>query len=361
MDSRIWVPAGSNLVLHVPSGIYHVNKSVKGKGRLRETTGETAITRARLVAIQKITQWLTGKRAASGRMLISELCTELEAQLDQDFRNGDRRKATAEKDRQYLKTISKHFGHFFVDQIDEQFWRMWIRNEGRALKIRLFDVSKYLSKVLTYAESIGQITRKPTIENPDRVKRSAQVFEPKQIRAFWDAAPLMLKDLIVLGAEVGMRPSETQSLEWGWIVFGTQTLIKLPSSLTKTKVSREIIVSPNAAQVLERRAKESKGSQFVFHPPRTPERPISRQYVYKLMEEMRKTMKLSKGEVKFHWLRHTFASIALLDQKLPLAEVAAYVGNSPGVLFKNYLAKDASRTASVASAVNLNLETKKKS
>lgn len=354
--SPTWKSVEGNLRLHVPSGIYHVRKFVKGKGRMEESTGETSVVRARQIAQEKISAWIGGKRKASGRKTISELCEELETQLDQDFRNGDRRRATCEKDRYYLKKISKLFGDIFADDINEEFWKSWVRTSGKALKIKLFDVSKYLSKVLTYAEATGAITRKPTIYNPDKAAQTGKVFTVKEIERFIKHAPRMLRHLFIIAAETGMRPNETQSLRWDWITFGKKAVtVSLPSSFTKTEQGRQILLSENAAQVLRTRKLGSVGN-FVFHPPRAPEHPINRQYLWKLMDKLRSDMKLKKGDIKFHWLRHSFASMALLDKKMPLAEVAAYQGNSPGVLFKKYLAKDSSRTAAVSLAVSLKIK-----
>lgn len=372
-DGRIWIRVSHNLVLHRPSGIFYARKFKAGKGRFFQSTGLTKKGLAQTKADVMIAEWMGGKNQAGKRIrmerVIDELDEILEAEAHQRDEHGRvlRRKRTRDKDRTYFPIIKKHFGDLFPDEIDEAYWKRWVLTDGRKLNRTLGDIAKYLSKVLTYAFERKLIGRKPRIKNPDPRKKTVHTYTPEQIRMFWQHANQDMKDMIVVGGEAGIRPHENKGLRWDWITLPAkgQAKVRIPDDFEKRGIGREIILSKNATEVLRRRWKTGKGP-FVFPSPSDPTKPISdtrhsrywRKAVMavneKLIEQGLKPFPIGrKGGVKFHWLRHTFGSILLLEQKRALPEAAAYMGNSPKILFDRYLAKDAAKTKEIADAVSL--------
>lgn len=353
---KIWERVSSNLVVHLPSGIYYVRKKQVGRDELFQSTGEKNKRAAETKALEMISDWLNGKTfKRSERKFISEICDELDLCLQKEFENNDRRIRTREHDKTYFRIIKNHFGDRIASDIDEVFWDDWVRSTGRSLNRSLSDIAKYLSKVLTFAFQRKYINRKPEIRNPDKPKKSGMVYENADIEVFLEHADPMLRDLIIIGAECGLRPHENLGLQWEWIQFDKErVIIHIPADFSKTKSPRSLEASPNAAALLRQRFEKRVGP-FVFPAPRNTFKSLSKKHMGKIWHAMLKRAGYP-SDLKFHWLRHSFFTKTLLDAKLPLAEVSQYGGNSPNILMKRYLQDDPRRTSSVARAINLSVK-----
>lgn len=350
--SSIWQSIEPGLIRHNPSGIYYVRKFKDGK-RLTATTGTDKLTRARTIRDEMLAEWISGK-APDRKKRIHQVCDELELVLEKEFANGDRRKRTFDHDKTYLPIIKKYFGNYQASEIDEKFWADWVRDTGRSLNRTLNDIAKYLSKVLTHAYQQKYINRKPSISNPDKQKKIELIYENDEIERFIDNAEPDLKDLILIGAECGLRPHENHGLKWEWISFErNRVIITIPESYSKTKKARSLEASENAAVCLRRRYLKQVGP-YVFPSPKDPLKPISSSHLRKLWGRMKKNAGIT-AKIKFHWLRHSFFTKALLDAQEPIQKVAEYGGNSPAILMDRYLKNDPARTRSVAGAVKLNI------
>jgi integrase len=347
---KTWVKASQNMVLHRPTGIYYVRKYRAGKGELFKSTGETRKGRAQTLADEMQAQWLGGKRLGGRRYPIGELCDLLEDRLSED---PERRRKTRQHDKTYLPIIRDLFGEEWADEIDEAFWDAWVRRTGRGMNRTLGDVAKYLSKVLTFAFEQKIINRKPRIKNPDAAPKSPPVYTIEQIQGFLEHADSELKDLLIVATECGIRPHENRELRWDWIE--DCKIVRFPETFTKTKKAREIVLSPGVQKLLTHRLARRQGP-FVFSAPKNPHQPLSECQLSRMWRRMLGRAGIStedrKGP-KFHWVRHTFGSIQLLEAGQPLPKVALYMGNSPKVLFDRYMAKDAQRSAEVSQVINL--------
>lgn len=349
-SSKIWKRVSDNLQLHKPSGIYYARKFRAGKGRFFKSTDERRKGQAQSKANDMISEWLYGKNPLTKYALLSEVLDKLKIVLEEDFHAGKRSPKTWEHDRVYLKQVREYFGHLLITEIDEAFWLEWVRTRGRKLNKRLGDLSKYLSKVLAFAHLQKLIDRKPRIKNPDSKNTEVVTYSVQQIRSLLKSAAPEIRDLIILGAECGMRPYEARRLQWGMIDFGKKVTIELPASFTKTRTYREFVAGPQSSDMLRRRRKERNG-EFVFPSDQDPKKPINEITFSRRWRKAVKAAKLPAGS-KFHWLRHTFFTMALLDAGKPLPKVAAYGGNSPKILYDRYLAKQADRTSDVAGSVS---------
>lgn len=338
------------LLLNSETGKYYVRKFKAGRGELFRSTGTSSIKEAREIRDDLILEF-EGRRKL-GRMRIRDVTAELRVELEQEFRAGQRRQRTWDHDRTYLPIIDKYFGERYADEIDERAWKIWaLEFKG---KRDLFDLAKYLSKVLTFAFSRGAIPRKPAIRAPKQSVRSVEIYSDEDIKKFIDHADPALRDLIVLAAECGMRPHETRELKWKWVSFRDGVaVITLPAAFTKTSRDRSFEAGPNASKVLIERYAFAE-TDFVFPAPKDHRRPISDVQLSKLWRRMLKRAGITRV-VQFHWLRHTFYTKALLEAQIPVQLVSEYGGTSIVTLQKHYLRGDARRTSVVSKAVNLNL------
>ena len=348
----LWRRVGQNLLLNQKTGVYYVRKQTLGRKPLFKSTGQTNKLAGQTRADEILREWLSHTFVAGRSIRFAEVCDELEQNLKAKFECGERRARTWEHDRGYLKLIKQYFGDRLIKDFTERSWEHWLTHEGRTLNRTLFDLAKYVSKVLTFAVSYGYIHRKPTIRNPDRIPKEVKIFENHEIEHLMAHAGPVLSDLILVAAETGLRPDENRNLRWDWIDFKSGCVtVHLPASFTKTKENRSIEVSDNVAQCLIRR-RVGAPSPYVFPGCRNLDIPISRKHFSRLWHAMLKRAGSPPG-FKFHWLRHSFFTKALLDAKLPIAEVAQYGGNSPAILMKKYVKNDPKRTRNVASAVRL--------
>lgn len=350
-----WIKISDNLLLHVVSGFYYVRKKKAGKGELFKSTGLKTKGKAQTKADDMVGDWMGTKAVSRRPKTISEVCDELSEVLKKEFENGDRRKRTHDKDRTYIPIIERHFGDVLVSEVDEEFWASWVRISGKGLGRTLGDIAKYLSKVLTFAYQRKYISRKSQIINPDKPKKSGMIYENSDIEKFINHADPLLRDMIIIGAECGLRPHENRGLNWDWIEFSDEcVIIRIPGEFAKTGTGRSLEASPNASQCLRKRFLTRKGP-YVFPALTDAHKALSDCQFSRLWRTMLKSAEMPAG-IKFHWLRHSFFTKALLDAKLPLAEVAQYGGNSPTILMKKYLQDDPARTRGVSRAVSLDLE-----
>lgn len=372
------VPGYPELELDTRSGIYYVRKSVAGKGELFRSTRSRKRGEARSIAQEMISEFTMRKPGLrSRRIRIADLCQplfeELETETKTIGRDGLplRKPRTHAKDRLFLldrvyrskarpAAIKKHFGEYYADEIDEQFWDRWVKKEGRRLGTTLGDLTKYLSRVLEYAFVEKYIGRKPRLKNPDPEKNDAQVYNDQQLAAFYLNAEPTLQDLIAIAAENPLRPHENCEVEWSMVDFQEDgsVIYRLPASFTKTKTARELYLSPRASQVVRRRREGAlEGSRYVFPSPRDPGRPMSRKHLSDMWLRMKKKAGIT-SKLKFHWIRHTFYSRAILDALIPIATVGQAGGTSAKTLEKRYLKSTAEKTRAVSVAVKVDFEKK---
>jgi integrase len=370
------VPGYPELELDTRSGIFYVRKSVLGKGELFRSTRCRQKKRAQTIAQEMISEFTTRKPGLrSRRVRISDLCdalfTELEIESKTVGQDGLilRKPRTFAKDRLFLldrtyrgkareAVIKKHFGEYFADEIDEQFWNRWVKKEGRRLGTTLGDITKYLSHVLDYAFMEKYIGRKPRLKSPDAEKNDALVYDNEQIVTFYLNAEPLLQDLIVLASENPLRPHENCEVEWSMVDFQDDgsVIYRLPASFTKTRTAREFHLSPRSALILRRRRQEASGSaRYVFPSPGSPEKPLSRKHLSGMWRRMKLKAGIT-GPAKFHWLRHSFYSKAILEAMIPIATAGQAGGTSAKTLEKRYLKSTAEKTRAVSTAVSIDFE-----
>jgi integrase len=365
-ETRTWVPVSDNLVLHRPSGMFYVRKSRAGKGRLFKSTGISQKGRAQARADEMISEWLHGKRSATGKVQrVDQAVEQLEAHLEEEVRNGDRTEKTLEHDRTYLKLLKEWFGDMYLDEIDEDWWTDWVTNVGRKKGRTLFDVAKYLSKALTFAHRKKWIMRKPKIRNPDKKKRlgDPHIYAQAEILAIAEHADLEMKTQLSLGLLCGNRTKEVRTLELSMIEFKDHegemvAVITFPVDKAGAHrgEGRQFMAAPRVAALLKDwlRTRPVHSFRYVFPMITDPNRPQTSVYQNRKWRKLCRKAGI-KGRGWFYDLRHTFYTTALLDAREPVQHVSEFGGTSIRTLQKRYLQSGAEKTASVSQAVKFDL------
>ena len=368
-DSRLWVRVSGNLVLHRPSGMYYVRKSKAGKGRIFQTTGFDQKGKAQSKADEMISEWLFGKRATTGRAQTVEQAVDfLAIELEQEFLNKHRKPGTASKDKVYLKQVKEYFGEYHLTEIDEDFCKNWARTDGARLNKTLFDLFKYLSKVMTFSYEQKWITRKPKIKNPDKKKRKVEphIYAPTELQKIAEKCDLEMLTQLTLAADCGNRTGEVRTLEISMIEFQKHegeavAVIKFPEDKAGAMrgEGREFMTSPRVAKLLKRWLKERPvhSDKYVFPSPTDPTKPQTKVYQNRKWRKACDAAKIG-GRAWFYDLRHTFYTTALLQAREPVQHVSEFGGTSIATLQKRYLHSDAKKTASVSKAVRMDFGVK---
>ena len=189
-----------------------------------------------------------------------------------------------------------------------------VNNFRKSLKT-LFEFArsrKYMPKDLDPMEGISKQREHSTLE----------IFTPEEMSALLSAAASKSLLPLVLGGFAGLRSAEIERLDWSQIRLSAEPHLIVNANQAKTRSRRLVPITPNLAGWLEPHAK-SQG----------PVWPLGHDYFY----ESQRAVAL-KADVKWkqNALRHSFISYRMAIVK-DANQVALEAGNSPNIIFKNYL------------------------
>ncbi len=224
---------------------------------------------------------------------------------------------------------------------------------------------QHFRSVMRSALADGIISVDPTMKiKLPTVKSELVILPPDRVRALIDAADPSFRAAIVLGAHVGLRAGEVQGLFVSDVDFLRRTVNvrrqldgrSTAMRLTDTKTSASVRAIPIPAAVLEVLAAHVQ--QFgpgrdgvLLH--RDGEYLSDNAFNWQWRRAQVRTG-LEAGALRFHWLRHAFAS-SLISAGCSVKAVADAMGhNSPTITLQTYASlwpgdQDRIRTA-IASA-----------
>lgn len=384
------VPGDPPLEKDSRSGVLYVRKTIKGRGTLFKSTGERKIMAAREKAREMIDEFRGRKPGLRPeRIRIRELC-ELALEdclkqtqtLDEEGFPLRRMSTYMNNDKAHLRgplkkgikrkkgmrkegVIRELFGDFYADEIDEQFWKTWVKRKGRGLGRKLNDIAKYLSLVLSFAFDEKYIARKPEFFNPDKHKKKATKYTDDQVLLFFNKAEPTLKDLIIIRAENPLRGHETAEVHWTMVRILNQSEgppvveFVLPESFVKAN-ARTVRLTRNAAAVVVRRWHEMMAlppddrSPYVFPAPRNPKKPLNRVQVNRMWRRMKKAVGVApEVQMHFNWFRHNVYNRLRKIHGVDISSVSQVGGTSIRTLQKHYDLEEEESTIRVANAINL--------
>jgi len=207
-----------------------------------------------------------------------------------------------------------------------------------------------LSCVFTFALRRGYVATHPfhrleRDERPQPLRSDQRVLTCTELARLFAACPPRYRPLLLTGAYTGMRLSEVLGLSWGDIDFADGSIHvrhqlargrggvpphRIPP---KTRASvREIPLLPQLAAVLrlhKRRSHFTAESDYVFATAHGT--PFLHHNVSKRVLRRAATgagLDRPDRRVRFHDLRHTFASHLIIDIRLDVAQVSAILGHA---------------------------------
>ena len=207
-----------------------------------------------------------------------------------------------------------------------------------------------LSCVFTFALRRGYINAHPfdwleRDERPHPLRSDQRVLTATELAQLFAACPRRYRALLLTGAYTGMRLSEVLALSWDDIDFPA-AVVRVRHQLArgrrgvppyrmppKTRASiREIPLLPQLAAVLrqhKRGSRFSSGSDYVFATANgTPflHHNVSKRVLRRAAVDS--GLDTDGRRVRFHDLRHTFASHLIIDIRLDVVQVSRILGHA---------------------------------
>jgi integrase len=207
-----------------------------------------------------------------------------------------------------------------------------------------------LSCVLSYALRRGYIGSHPfgrleRDERPHPPPSKQRVLSQRELARLLRSCPKRYRPLLATGADTGMRLSELLALSWDDVDFAAGVIhvrhqlararrgVRPHRVPPKTRASlRQIPLLPQLANVLrehKRRSRFAAGSDYVFATGRgTPflHHNVSKRVLRRAARDA--GLDQRKRRLRFHDLRHTFASHLIIDIRLDVAQVSRILGHA---------------------------------
>lgn len=354
-----YVKVAGHLFLNTKTGVYYVRKTFRRYRipDLFQSTLQTKLSKAKAKADQMIADHMNHYLGGSGNLLEKRKGMAISKVIDeiQDTVTPLKRKGTQENHKLYLGELKKEWGSWDISRISLPAWNNWL-NEFRRRKNRktFSDYVKHMNLVLRYAYKQRYVTHLVTLPNPDPVGEGAgRVFKRDEIERLWDAMNEETRDQFVLSFECFMRLREALYLEWARVDLSTGVITLRAQDVktgSKTGKGRAFRMSDHALKRLVARRKRIKDSRYVFPSPENKEKPIHSNKKAWLTAKRKAGI---KGRARWHDLRHTAITWALLDSKVDPVLVSEYAGVSLRTIQRVYLHSTHEKTAQVSGAVKI--------
>jgi integrase len=345
--------------VRVERGIYRQTNNkfaacvmVDGRPRFR-TLEATDLTEARRQRELLQAAARTGALPLSPRLTFGELAARWLADFEAKVETGARRHRTLDL---YRSQLQRHLlprlglRRLALITTDDV---VAVMHELQAEGLSPWTVKRILaalSCVFTFALRRGYITTHPfqrleRDERPHPLRSDQRVLTRTELARFFAACPRRYRPLLVTGAYTGMRLSEVLGLSWGDVDFAAG-VIHVRHQLArgrrgvpphrippKTRASvREIPLLPQLAAVLRQHKSSShfvRGSDYVFTTSNGTaflHHNVSKRVLRRAARDA--GLDRDGRRVRFHDLRHTFASHLIIDIRLDVVQVSRILGHA---------------------------------
>jgi integrase len=334
------------------NGRYAVCVMVDGRARFRTlsaaTVGEAQRQRELLEKVGR-----AGELPLSPRLTFAEVAARWLADFEAKVTAGERRDRTLDL---YQSQLRRHLlprlgrRQLALITADDV---VAVMHELQSDGLSPWTVSRILgalSCVFTFALRRGYIATHPfhrleRDERPHPLRSDQRVLTQTELARLFAACPRRYRPLLVTGVYTGMRLSEVLGLSWNDVDFNAGVIHvrhQLARGLRgvpphrippKTCASvREIPLLPQLAAVLRQHKRGSRftsGSDYVFATGRgTPflHHNVSKRVLRRAAAGA--GLDRPSRRVRFHDLRHTFASHLIIDIRLDVAQVSGMLGHA---------------------------------
>ncbi len=345
--------------------IYYRKKFGKKSGvpLLFRPTGETTIGRAKERAEAMLQDWImkhTG-RAPEEAKREQKLVRDVIKDLRENY-SPKQRAATRRKHVRYLGEIEARFGRYPLP-ISQQLFELWIselrktstyKRGNRTYVRNTYDgYVKHMNLVSSWAQKRGMTPYLVKYESIDGKRPNiGRVYTTAEIKALWEVMNEDTRDQFVLSYECMMREREVLHLEWNRVDLKTGKITLRAEDVktgSKTGKGREFLVSPHALDRLQARRERDPKSRWVFPSP-VGDQPVDE--IKRAWATAKRNAGI-KARARWHDLRHTAISDALLIHGIEPIKVSEYAGVRLETLQRVYLHSKAHQTRDAGRAVSV--------
>jgi integrase len=328
------------------SGYWIVRKKKDGRELFRSTGEKRNKHKARKKALAILAEWL-GTENVGGGVTFKSVGEEV------ILLKARRSHATQVSARLHLrKHLYPFFGAMLIADgkknplVNEATWERYeteerLKNPTR----RLFNDWKHFRMVTNLAWKKGLIARKVVVQNPDPEIQAGKVYSDREVRRLLRAANPQLRTQIIGAVTMGLRRKENLCQTWDRHIDLRRRIVHLPAKDTKIRRSRSCGMSRTfyeAIVELWRAAGRPKAGPV--YPSRHDKSAPTRSH----KTAWRSCKRRAGVTGRFHDLRHTFLTNALIrDRKNPL-HVSVYAGVSLTEIQRTYLHPSVDDTRGVA-------------
>lgn len=349
----IWIrdPKDRFLVLHAPTGMYYVRAKKKGKKPLFKKTGFQQKSKAKTKALIMLAEWM-GTRPPEGQVI---LFGDFAETYLEHLEKTTLRPRTKEQARIYIRKLIDEIGSHDLAKINEGFFDEWLADyRARVTRQTFGDYAKYLGKVLRHAHRKLLIPRLPEFKNPDPPKKTGRAYTREEVKAMLEHSNETTELELRLCLQAFMRLREMLFLTWERVDL-ERGLIRLGAddvkTGSKTGEGREFYVNARILELLKKRHKKLSGrSPYVFPSRGNPLKPV---WSNKTAWRTVKRAAGIEGKARWHDLRHTALTWALIEEKANPLFVSVYAGVSMRTIQRVYLKVKPEHTREIADTIRV--------
>ena len=293
-----------------PNGKYAVCVRVDRRARFRTLEATTLIEALRQRELLQNTARI-GELPLSPRLTFAEVAARWLAEFEAKVAAGERRDRTLDLYRSQLRRhLLPRLGRRRLAMITADDV-VAVTRELQADGLSPWTVKRMLgalSCVFTFALRRGYVTTHPfqrleRDERPHPLRSDQRVLTRTELARFFTACPRRYRPLLITGAYTGMRLSEVLGLSWEDVDF--------------------------AASVIHVRHQLARGSDYVFATSRGSaflHHNVSKRVLRRAAVDA--SLDRDGRRLRFHDLRHTFASHLIIDIRLDVAQVSGILGHA---------------------------------
>lgn len=352
MGSR-FIKIEVHLWMDTKTGTYFVRKSFKREhlNELNLSTGQKTLGKARTRASVMIAEHLASGGRATGRNS-KRMYEVIEEILRVEMPR--KRKTTQDQYKRFLTELKDEWGRSDLNSITLSEFDDWLIDfrSRKPNRTTFMDYAKYMNKIFSFAYQRRYVSHKIVFRSPDEAAEEGRVYTRDEVTSVYDHMGEELRDQFTLSLECFMRLREVLKLTWERVDLKTGAITLRKQDVktgSKTGKGRTFIMSPHALERLQARYAARTSDVWVFPSP-TGKGPVNQNK--KAWATAKKRAGI-RGVAKWHALRHTALTWALLDQKANPLMVSEYAGVSIATIQKVYLHSTAEKTAEVSTAVTI--------
>ncbi|HEY5915421.1 MAG TPA: tyrosine-type recombinase/integrase [Verrucomicrobiae bacterium] len=273
---------------------------------------------------------------------VEEFITEKERRLQAGTLSDVHVRRLASRLRAFAGAVSMNIASVTAEDINKFLDDLRVSDDGPVVSTRTRD---------NWADSIATLYEWSKVkryvpfdyDEPSRITRLdndeegvIEIYTPAEMKALLDNADKELLPVLAIGAFAGIRTSEMLRLDWSDVKMdnGSSSIVVQKGKVKRRYKSRRIVpMTENLKAWLEPYAK-AQGPVWAWSEPQLHKR------FQELADKVETAMRKRDKSIEFKWkhnaLRHSFISYRVADVK-DVPKVAVEAGNSPQMIYSNYL------------------------